>query len=52
MEIYVIRHGKTFWNDKNLAQGSVDIELNEDGTFRYTSVDDPGYNEYGIYRVE
>lgn len=31
MEIYVIRHGKTFWNDKNLAQGSVDIELNEDG---------------------
>lgn len=28
------------------------LELNEDGTFRYTSVDDPGYNEYGIYRVE
>ncbi len=31
MEIYIIRHGKTYWNDKHLAQGSADIELNEDG---------------------
>ncbi len=28
------------------------LELNEDGTFLYTSVDNPKYNEYGIYRVE
>ena len=31
MEIYIIRHGKTYWNDKHLAQGSADIELNDDG---------------------
>ena len=29
MEIYIVRHGETIWNEKNLLQGSVDIELNE-----------------------
>ena len=31
MELYVIRHGQTTWNEKGLLQGSVDIELNESG---------------------
>lgn len=31
MEIYIIRHGETYWNEKKLLQGSVDIELNERG---------------------
>lgn len=31
MEIYIIRHGETVWNAKNLLQGSTDIELNEYG---------------------
>ena len=30
-KIYIIRHGKTDWNDKGLLQGTVDIELNEEG---------------------
>lgn len=31
MEIYIVRHGETVWNAKNLLQGSTDIELNENG---------------------
>ena len=31
MEIYIIRHGRTVWNEKKLLQGSRDIELNEEG---------------------
>lgn len=31
MDIYIIRHGETVWNAKNLLQGSTDIELNEYG---------------------
>lgn len=31
MEIYIIRHGETVWNEKKLLQGSTDIELNENG---------------------
>lgn len=31
MEIYIVRHGETHWNNKRLLQGSADIELNENG---------------------
>lgn len=31
MEIYIVRHGETVWNEKRLLQGSEDIELNEKG---------------------
>lgn len=31
MELYIIRHGETHWNSKNLLQGRADIELNENG---------------------
>jgi len=31
MEVYIIRHGETVWNKKGLMQGSMDIELNENG---------------------
>lgn len=31
MEIYIVRHGETVWNEKRLLQGSVDIELNHNG---------------------
>lgn len=31
MEIYIVRHGETVWNANNLLQGSVDIELNDNG---------------------
>lgn len=31
MELYIIRHGQTTWNEKGLLQGSMDIELNECG---------------------
>lgn len=30
-KIYIVRHGKTDWNDKGLLQGSADIEINEEG---------------------
>ena len=30
-KIYIVRHGKTDWNDKGLLQGTTDIELNEEG---------------------
>ncbi len=29
--IYLIRHGRTNWNDKRLIQGHIDIELNAEG---------------------
>ena len=31
LELYVIRHGETVWNEKGLLQGRTDIELNENG---------------------
>lgn len=31
MEIYIVRHGETVWNEKKLLQGRTDIELNENG---------------------
>ncbi len=31
MEIYIIRHGETYWNQQKLLQGRSDIELNENG---------------------
>ena len=31
MEIYIVRHGETIWNEKKLLQGRTDIELNENG---------------------
>lgn len=31
MEIYIVRHGETMWNKEKKLQGSVDIELNENG---------------------
>jgi probable phosphoglycerate mutase len=31
MEIYIVRHGETVWNEQGLLQGSADIELNEKG---------------------
>lgn len=31
MKLYVVRHGQTDWNIKNLLQGSTDVELNEVG---------------------
>lgn len=31
MEIYIVRHGETIWNEKKLLQGRTDIELNERG---------------------
>lgn len=31
MELYIVRHGQTVWNAQKLLQGSVDIELNENG---------------------
>ena len=31
MEIYIVRHGETIWNADKRLQGSIDIELNENG---------------------
>lgn len=31
IKLYVVRHGKTTWNEKGLLQGSTDIELNDVG---------------------
>lgn len=31
MEVYIVRHGETIWNEKRLLQGNEDIELNEKG---------------------
>lgn len=31
IKLYVVRHGKTAWNEKGLLQGSTDIELNDVG---------------------
>jgi len=31
MELYLIRHGETLWNAENRLQGTVDIDLNENG---------------------
>ena len=30
-KLYIIRHGKTDWNEKKLIQGRTDIELNDEG---------------------
>ncbi len=30
-KLYIIRHGKTEWNEKKLLQGKTDIELNNEG---------------------
>ncbi len=31
MELLIVRHGETLWNDKGLLQGQKDIELNDKG---------------------
>ncbi len=31
MELYLVRHGETFWNERDLIQGCVDIGLNQTG---------------------
>ena len=31
MNIYVVRHGETDWNNENKLQGNTDIELNDNG---------------------
>lgn len=31
MELYIVRHGETYWNRQNLLQGTADIELTEKG---------------------
>ena len=31
MELYIVRHGKTYWNDEKRIQGWADIELTESG---------------------
>ncbi|MCQ5137612.1 histidine phosphatase family protein, partial [Coprococcus eutactus] len=31
MDIYIVRHGETIWNEKTLLQGRTDSELNENG---------------------
>ena len=32
MELYIFRHGKTVWNAARRIQGSVDIELTDEGS--------------------
>lgn len=34
MKLYVIRHGRTPWNEKGLMQGWVNIKLSETGKKR------------------
>lgn len=31
MELYIVRHGKTYWNEARLIQGWADIDLTEEG---------------------
>lgn len=31
MELYIVRHGKTYWNEERKIQGWADIDLNEEG---------------------
>ena len=31
MNIYIVRHGATSWNEKDIVQGNIDIELSEKG---------------------
>ncbi len=31
MELYIVRHGETYWNEEKRLQGSADIELNSYG---------------------
>lgn len=31
IKLYIVRHGKTDWNEKGLLQGTTDIELNAEG---------------------
>lgn len=33
-KLYVIRHGKTNWNNIGLLQGNLDIDINEEGIFQ------------------
>ena len=32
-KLYIVRHGKTDWNEKGLLQGSTDIDINEEGIY-------------------
>ena len=38
LEIYIIRHGKTLFNQKDLVQGSCDSELTQEGVMQAKSV--------------
>jgi probable phosphoglycerate mutase len=31
MELYIVRHGKTYWNEERKIQGWADIDLTEEG---------------------
>ena len=31
MELYIVRHGKTYWNNERKIQGWADIDLTEEG---------------------
>ena len=31
MELYIVRHGKTYWNEQRKIQGWADIDLTEEG---------------------
>lgn len=39
-KLYIVRHGKTDWNDKGLLQGKTDIELNEEGNEQAKKIHD------------
>lgn len=40
MTLYLIRHGKTLWNEKGLLQGKSDIPLNEEGKVKALELKD------------
>jgi broad specificity phosphatase PhoE len=31
MNIFIVRHGATEWNEKDLVQGNIDLSLSEKG---------------------